>query len=296
MQEGMHMGVYQDEHYKDSIKLESRTPLLLIQSTGSQKCGAEESWGPGERDHFLLHYVVSGEGEYRCGSDVWYLHGGDAFMIYPHTRVEYSANPQEPWEYLWVGFNGFDAPRCVEEIGFTQRQPVLRGRGNSGIRTRMEALYRSYGLGYADRLTMAAKLYDLAAFLVRTAGTRREQQEQRDSAWLAAEYIMLHYREPISIGEVAACASVSQSSLYRHFIDRYHKSPKRFLLEYRIERACELLHEADSTIQEIAAASGFEDAFYFSRVFREVKGISPKEYAARRRHSGASAEKMTAKK
>ena len=173
------MGVYQDEHYKDSIKLEARTPLLLIQSTGSQKCGKGEGWGPGERDHFLLHYVVSGEGEYHCGNDTWHLHGGDAFMIYPHTHVEYRASRLEPWEYLWVGFNGFDAPGCVEEIGFTQQQPVLRSRGSAGIRTRMEALYRSYGLSYADRLTMAAKLYELAAFLVRTADTRREQQEQR---------------------------------------------------------------------------------------------------------------------
>ena len=290
------MGVYQDEHYKDSIKLEARTPLLLIQSTGSQKCGKGEGWGPGERDHFLLHYVVSGEGEYHCGNDIWHLHGGDAFMIYPHTRVEYRASRLEPWEYLWVGFNGFDAPGCVEEIGFTQQQPVLRGRGSAGIRTRMEALYRSYGLSYADRLTMAAKLYELAAFLIRTADTRREQQEQRDSAWLAAEYIMLHYREPISIGEVAAYVSVSQSSLYRHFVERYHKSPKRFLLEYRIERACELLHEADSTIQEVAAAAGFEDAFYFSRVFRELKGISPKEYAVQRRISAVSGTGMSRRK
>ena len=82
---------------------------------------------------------------------------------------------------------------------------------------------------------------------------------------------------------LAAYASVSHSSLYRRFIKRFQISPKRFLLEYRIERACAMLTSTGCSIQEISNSVGFEDPFYFSRAFKEVKGVSPRQYAAQRR-------------
>ncbi len=60
-------------------------------------------------------------------------------------------------------------------------------------------------------------------------------------------------------------------------------SPKRFLLEYRIERACTLLVTTNCSIQEISNSVGFEDPFYFSRAFKDVKGMSPRQYANEKR-------------
>ena len=85
---------------------------------------------------------------------------------------------------------------------------------------------------------------------------------------------------------LAALASVSHSSLYRRFVKRFQISPKRFLLEYRIERACALLLDSGYSIQEISNSVGFEDPFYFSRAFKDVKGVSPRQYAARHRAIG----------
>ena len=94
---------------------------------------------------------------------------------------------------------------------------------------------------------------------------------------------MHHYEAPITVEGLADYASVSHSSLYRRFLKRFQISPKRFLLEYRIERACALLKETDCSIQEISTSVGFEDPFYFSRAFKEVKGVSPRQYAAQHR-------------
>ncbi len=80
---------------------------------------------------------------------------------------------------------------------------------------------------------------------------------------------------------LAAYTSVSHSSLYRRFIKRFQISPKRFLMEYRIERACALLADTNCSVQEISNSVGFEDPFYFSRAFKEVKGLSPRQYANR---------------
>ena len=127
---------------------------------------------------------------------------------------------------------------------------------------------------------MTSRLYALLAFLIRTSQRRQDQQrETMDCARLAADYIITHYEEPITVEGLAAYASVSHSSLYRRFVKRFQMSPKRFLLEYRIERACTLLATTSCSIQEISNSVGFEDPFYFSRAFKEIKGVSPRQYA-----------------
>jgi len=133
-------------------------------------------------------------------------------------------------------------------------------------------------------MEMTARLYDLLAFLVRTARKRgADKSDTSDCALVAAEYIIRHYEEPLTVEGLAAYTSVSHSSLYRRFVKRFQTSPKRFLLEYRIERACALLTETDCSVQEISTSVGFEDPFYFSRAFKDVKGLSPRQYAAQMR-------------
>ena len=276
--------------YKHSMKLERRTASLYVQNTGCQQCSPGYGWGPGVRDHFLLHHVLSGRGVYECRDMRYELSAGDAFLVYPNTSVRYYAHEADPWEYVWVGFSGLEAEGCVERTDFMPEEPVLRNCGRE-LCERVEAVYGSYGLSAWEGLEMTARLYSLLSYLARTS--RRQKQERGaalDCAQLAAEYIINHYEEPITVEGLAAYASVSHSSLYRRFVKRFQISPKRFLLEYRIQRACALLKETGYSIQEISNSVGFEDPFYFSRAFKEVKGVSPRQYAARRREEEPAAE------
>ena len=276
--------------YKHSMKLECRTASLYVQNTGCQQCPPGYGWGPGVRGHFLLHHVVGGKGVYTCQGRRWELGPGDTFLIYPNTAIHYRADMQEPWEYVWVGFSGLDAARYVEQTDFSLEAPVYYSRDSAEIRRLLEAVYSSFGTQLWKGLEMTARLYDLLAFLVRTSDKGADPRAAApDCAQLAAEYIMNHYEEPITVEGLAAYAAVSHSSLYRRFVKRFQVSPKRFLLEYRIQRACALLAETSCSIQEISNSVGFEDPFYFSRAFKEVKGVSPRQYAARVREGGAPA-------
>lgn len=270
--------------YKNSIKLESKTASLYVQSTGSQQCAAGYGWGPGVRSHFLLHHVVGGRGAYQCLGTRYELSAGDTFMIFPGATVQYAADPADPWEYIWVGFSGLEAESLVAMTGFTPEAPVLRAGDTDELRTLMTAVYISCGPQPWEGLDMTARLYLLMSYLVRTSGKAQSpRHDPRDCAQIAAEYIVNHYEEPLTVEELAKIASVSHSSLYRRFVKRYQISPKRFLLEYRIERACAMLSTTDCTVQEVSNSVGFDDPFYFSRLFKEVKGVSPRRYAARER-------------
>ena len=273
--------------YKHSMKLERRTASLYVQNTGCQQCPPCYGWGPGVRNHFLLHHVLRGKGVYTCGDKRYELSAGDTFLIYPDTTIHYFADGEDPWEYLWVGFSGMDAKGYMEQTDFTPEEPVFYGRDRDALRERMEAVYTCYGTQPWEQLDMTARLYSLLSYLVQTAQQKKKVgAEIQDCAQLAAEYIINHYEEPLTVEGLAAYASVSHSSLYRRFIKRFQISPKRFLLEYRIERACAMLVNTGCSIQEISNSVGFEDPFYFSRAFKEVKGVSPRQYAAQRRSDG----------
>ena len=56
------------------------------------------------------------------------------------------------------------------------------------------------------------------------------------------------------------------------------KSPKEYLTDFRIRQACNLLENSDLSITAIANSVGFENNLYFSKAFRKIKGISPKNY------------------
>lgn len=270
--------------YKHSLKLERRTASLYVQNTGCQQCAPGYGWGPGVRNHFLLHYVMDGKGVYECRDKRYELCAGDVFLVYPNTSIHYAADEREPWEYVWVGFGGMDAELCVEQTDFTPEMPVLRSAG-SGLYERIKAVYESYGTTAWEGLEMTARLYSLLSHLVHTSQRqKREGGGAPDCAQMAAEYIINHYEEPITVEGLAVYASVSHSSLYRRFVKRFQISPKRFLLEYRIERACALLVDSGCSIQEISNSVGFEDPFYFSRAFKDVKGVSPRQYAAMHRN------------
>lgn len=276
--------------YKHSMKLERRTASLYVQNTGCQRCPPNYGWGPGVRDHFLLHHVLAGRGTFIRGERRYELQAGDTFLIYPDTTIHYFADSQEPWEYIWVGFNGLDAASYMEQTDFTREEPVFHGRDREEIRELIEGVYNNYGTASWENLAMTAQLYALLSYLIRTSQQSRNQRRGGpDCARLVADYIVSHYEMPITVEGLAEYASVSHSSLYRRFVKRFQMSPKRFLLEYRIERACVLLASTNYSIQEISNSVGFEDPFYFSRAFKDIKGVSPRQYANQQR-DGADPE------
>lgn len=268
--------------YKHSYKFERRTASLYVQNTGRQQCSPIHSWGPGVRNHYLIHHVISGKGVYILQNKRYELSAGDTFLIYPDTSIHYYADSKDPWEYIWVGFDGLDAKHYVDQMDFSPQEPVLRGLYAPEIVGLLENIYASYGAGTWRDAAITGHLYLLIAFLVehakKIAGPRAVGN---DCAKSVANYIMTHFEEPITVEELADFAAVSHSSLYRNFKRQFQMSPKRFLLEYRIERACMLLTDSTYSIQEISNSVGFEDPFYFSRAFKAIKGVSPRQFAAR---------------
>ena len=102
----------------------------------------------------------------------------------------------------------------------------------------------------------------------------------RDSERVKAmlQFIMENYGEAIDTAAIARSASVSESECLRCFRATIGTTPIRYLREYRIEQAANRLAISQAPIADIASACGFQDISYFTKIFREMKGNTPKEY------------------
>ena len=94
----------------------------------------------------------------------------------------------------------------------------------------------------------------------------------------AREYVEEHYTDDISLQEVADKIGISAGYLSTMFAQNMNCKFVDYLNKVRIDRACTYLEQNYLKTYEIAYRVGFRDEKYFSRVFKKVKGMSPKEY------------------
>ena len=86
--------------YKHSYKTgENLLNSLSVYNVGYQKCDPEYQWGPGVRDHYCIHHILSGSGCYCTGTVSKHLEEGDTFILYPGVELRYQADADKPWEY-----------------------------------------------------------------------------------------------------------------------------------------------------------------------------------------------------
>lgn len=90
--------------------------------------------------------------------------------------------------------------------------------------------------------------------------------------------IQEHYGEAITLPVAAQQLYISPNYLSRIFSAEMGKSFSRYLLEYRITMAQKLLRESNDKVYEIAAQVGYDDVVHFSKIFKQVTGLSPNRY------------------
>ena len=100
---------------------------------------------------------------------------------------------------------------------------------------------------------------------------------------LMLEYIHGHYASELNTAAIAHAAAVSESECLRCFRSVIGQTPIQYVMQYRIQKAAELLASSDLSIAEAGAKCGFQDASYFSKTFRALKGCTPSELRRRTR-------------
>lgn len=93
----------------------------------------------------------------------------------------------------------------------------------------------------------------------------------------AISYIRLHYQSDVTITDVAGQTGIGERYLRKLFAQYLNLSPLDYLNQIRINKSIELLRNTELSVKEICFTCGFKSPQYFSRVFKQQMGISPRE-------------------
>lgn len=269
-----------DPQYKNSYKVEKKELVSLsVYNVGFQKCEPAYQWGPGIRDHYLIHHVISGCGHYEAAGKTYDLSSGDTFLVYPQTEITYYADKTDPWEYAWVGFNGSDAPIILKATDFSPDCPVITSNhmGNS-VKKHLLGIYEARGNGFTNSVEMTGRLYQTLALFMKNSISNEQLNTSATYVQKGIAYISSNYSFAITIEDIAQYVGVSRSHLFRSFESVVNQSPKEYLTQFRLKQACYLLEHSSLSIAAIANSVGFDNGLYFSKTFHKYKGVSPRDY------------------
>jgi transcriptional regulator GlxA family with amidase domain len=92
------------------------------------------------------------------------------------------------------------------------------------------------------------------------------------------EHMLQNLDKPLSVAKLAATANISESHYFAMFKRCTGGAPIDYFIRLRMQKACRLLGTTSMSVKEVAAILGYDDPFYFSRVFKLINRIAPSQY------------------
>lgn len=264
----------------DAMNLELNLDIKLYYC-GTGDCENNFSWGPGIKDHYKLHFIHSGSGILKVGDESFMLSKGHGFLISPDILTSYKPSEEDPWNYSWVAFNGMNAENYMNRANLGPHNSIFHISSEDAVSTCINDIFSSVDSEKTMDLKALSSFYQLLSILIDTQGIEKTSQKQQDSYVKAAiEFIDTNYSRKITIEEVARYVGINRKYLSRLFSELLNVSPQNYLVQFRLQKAVELLHASTLSIHEISTSVGYDDPFLFSKVFKKYKGCSPKSYRA----------------
>ncbi len=228
---------------------------------GHERCKPGHKFGPAVRQHYLLHYVLEGEGVFQKDGQTFSVHKGDLFVILPGEVTTYWADKEHPWQYAWIGFYAEGTPPFLQTAVIRQPQ-VCRS---------FEKIRECEQTAYTDGYLFAITFEVLRSLQEHTS---LGSTETNSYAARAKMYLQTSYMYRISIQELAASLHIDRRYLTRLFRNSYGVSPQEYLIDLRLDHARTFLQQGYG-VSEAAAMVGFSDLSNFSKRYKARFGVCP---------------------
>lgn len=265
---------------------------LGLYQFGWEQCDPSHSFGPAARNHYLFHYCLSGTGtlyayDDRKETNSFQIKSGQGFMIFPNQICTYIADQKIPWEYVWLEFDGLRAKETVELAGFKLEQPVYRARYKDISETMKEEMLYIVNHREESSFHLIGHLYLFMDSLVRSSTSAQISRGSSLRDFYIKEafsFTEQNFQNDISVEDIAASIGLNRSYFGKIFHESMGKTPQEFLINYRMTKATELLKLTGLSVGDIGNAVGYSNQLHFSRAFKNVYGVSPRQW--RYEHGG----------
>lgn len=258
---------------------------LYLCFCGYSKCEPLHSFGPAVRPDYIIHYILKGKGRYYIEETQYCLEAGQGFMIEPNVLTFYQADEKDPWEYLWVGFNGSNVKEYLQDIGLNSGRFIFRSGYAAKLKSVVVDMLQNTTSTITNQYERQSLLYSFFAILSQNINISvpRGQDGENIHIRRAVEFVRNNYFNSIRITDIAKYVCVDRTYLYELFRRYLDVSPQDYLTNYRLTRAAELLTLTELTVGEIALSCGYQNAYSFGKAFKAKRGITPVKYREKNR-------------
>ena len=278
--------MYINSGYLNNSRLpfKDKSKPLIVGSCGTYRLKTVQrlpTWRPKGRLDYQLLYIVSGKTHFYFGGKERIVTAGHMVLIQPRMEQKYEYFGEDKPEVYWVHFTGGNVKNILRKYEIPLDDPVFYSGASSTYTYLFKEMInelQTCKTGFEELLTMYLKQIFLLVQRTRMEEKPSVSTYIQEEIEYTRRYFNEHYNEPISIQDYAESRNMSVCWFQRNFKQIVNHTPMQYLLMIRINNAVSLLETTDYGLSEISAIVGYEDPLYFSRLFRKIKGISPRDY------------------
>ena len=223
---------------------------------------------------YTLYLVATGSASLTQHSYRAELGVGDLYVSFPACPAELKGS--EDFTYLYINFMGSGAEELLASLDIRSDEPVYRGLAH--LLPFWHGAIGRINQQNANILTESVLLHTLSYLTGKTDGiTQKESHENLLSA--ITDYIHTHFRDSdLSLCKIADIFSYTEKYISFFFKKHMKIGFNSYLNSLRIKYSLELMEKNARSVGYIARECGYEDALYFSKVFKKTMACTPTEY------------------
>lgn len=237
-------------------------------------------------DQNILIYCVDGTGWYCVGGGRYTVSSNQYFILPAGIPHVYATDDDNPWTIYWVHFKGSYAKYYIpHSLSPKSVHFSLSSRINERIQL-FEEIFKAIDSGYSiPNLQYAVALFHhflgSLSYIEQYRNAKSTKIDENNVVEVALHYMNENIEKQITLQEMADYTGYSPLHFATLFKAKIGTPPLKYLNTLRIQKACDMLDYTDLKLNQICCKVGIYDCFYFSRLFKKIMGISPKEYRRR---------------
>lgn len=265
---------------KETLKVyqrESNSPIK-VELTGISYCDASYHIKRNNSSNTVIEYVVKGYGYVtKDGVDVP-VFADSIYLLAQGENQNYYSSADDPWEKIFINISGTLPPVLIEEYGLKDKW-LFDGSGMKDLFLKIAEISESVEHKEFEEAEVAAIFVEILARLSK----KNKQTLHSKEAVILMEYIEANTDVCISNKELSKQIFRSKDYCVKLFKKEFGTTPYNYQIKLKINIAKRLLRDTNLAVSVIADMVGYNDNCYFSALFKEKTGISPREY--RNKHS-----------
>lgn len=227
----------------------------------------------------IFFYCLGGKGYYDTHLGSFELTPNHFTILPAHHFHRYQADINDPWTIYWVHFSGNKLTGLNENFNIEQYIKPTPIKYDERFISAWEDMYNALSSGYTSSNIGYANL-SLYRFisLFLFPEVKIKNNKEPDAVANAISFLKSNIQNVYTVEDIAQRLHYSASHFSALFKSKMGRSPIEYFIEMKIRYACQLLDQTSLRVKEIATKTGYDDPYYFSRLFSKIMGVSPNKY------------------